>query len=218
MASGLKFTYHFVSGEFSKAMLEIDRPIAEAATQTMIEVGDVVKRQGRAEIAAAGFSQAWQNAFRVDVYPKEGADPSVNAAAFIWHKIFYAGVFAKGATITGKPFLWLPLPSTPKRIGRNKITPELYWNKIGKLALVERPGKAPLLVAKVKVPSTRITNSVSLSLLRRGTKAKRGVITSIPIFFGIKLSSIPKKFDIEKVVKRASQKLVQLYLQNFRSE
>ena len=72
--------------------------------------------KGRADIAAAGFSRRWQNAFRVDVFPR-GRKVSVDAAAWVFHKIPYAEVFEEGATIRGRPYLWIALPGTPTRIG-----------------------------------------------------------------------------------------------------
>jgi hypothetical protein len=41
---------------------------------------DAAKREGRAQIAAAGFSSKWQNAFRADVFPKGGSVFSMGCA------------------------------------------------------------------------------------------------------------------------------------------
>src|SRR3954453_19221142 len=95
---------------------EIERPLAKAATAAVREAGEIAKRDGRASIAAAGFSRKWQNALRVNIYPLQG--DSLRPAAFIFHKIRYAGVFEQGAVIAGQPFLWLPLPTVPLRRGR----------------------------------------------------------------------------------------------------
>src|SRR5262245_6468951 len=78
---------------------EIQRPIAKAATAAVHETGEIAKRGGRASIAAAGFSRKWQNALRVNNYPSQGQ--SLRPAAFIFHKIRYAGVFEEGAVIRG---------------------------------------------------------------------------------------------------------------------
>src|SRR5207253_846581 len=80
---------------------ELQRPIAKAATAAVREAGEIAKRNGRASIAAAGFSRKWQNALRVNVYPPQG--DSMRPAAFLFHKIRYAGVFEEGAVIGGKP-------------------------------------------------------------------------------------------------------------------
>ena len=60
--------------------------------------------------------------FAEKVIPKlKGMRP----AAFIYHKIRYAGVFEEGAVIGGQPLLWLPLPTVPLRRGR-PMTPSQY--------------------------------------------------------------------------------------------
>ena len=76
----------------------MQRPIARAATAVR-EAGAIVERNGRASIAAAGFSRKWQNALRVNIYPPQG--DSMRPAAFIFHKIRYPGVFDEGAVIHG---------------------------------------------------------------------------------------------------------------------
>ena len=76
------------------------------------EAGDGIKADARAQIGAAGFAPQWQNALRVDHYPK-GGETSIDAAAHIWHRIPYAGVFEEGASIGGSPWLWLPLDHAP---------------------------------------------------------------------------------------------------------
>jgi hypothetical protein len=38
----------------------------------------------------------------------EGGGPSLQAKAVIFHKFGFAGVFEHGATIEGKPLLWIP--------------------------------------------------------------------------------------------------------------
>ena len=95
---------------------ELQKPIAKAATAAMKDAGDVAKRTGRSSIASAGFSRKWQNALRVNIYPAQG--DSMRPAAFIFHKIRYAGVFEEGAVIRGQPLLWLPLGNVPVRRGR----------------------------------------------------------------------------------------------------
>jgi hypothetical protein len=123
---------------------EMQRPIAKAATAAIREAGEIAKRDGRASIAAAGFSRKWQNALRVNFYPPQGN--SMRPAAFIFHKIRYAGVFEEGAVIYGQPLLWLPLPNVPLRRGR-PMTPSQYARSIGPLVSVQRPG-GPLLFPK----------------------------------------------------------------------
>src|SRR3954465_6881555 len=124
---------------------EIQRPGARAAPAAVREAGEIAKRDGRASIAASGFSRKWQNALRVNIYPPQG--DSMRPAAFVYHKIHYAGVFEEGAVIGGQPLLWLPLPTVPLRRGR-PMTPSQYARSVGPLVSVQRPGAPPLLFPK----------------------------------------------------------------------
>lgn len=206
-----RFRYQKKDGEFAAAFAAMKDPIAFAGTAAISEAGDIVKRQGRADIAAAGFSKRWQNALRVNVYPRR--KQSMNAAALIYHNIQYAGVFEEGATITGKPRLWLPLPSAPKRVGRQKMTPALYIKTIGPLVSIERPGKPPLLAGKIATNRRGSkTGKVSLSALKRGGAGAPS--TLVPLFVGIDRVNIRDRFSIREITERAAARLGDLYLKH----
>ncbi|RWD05501.1 MAG: hypothetical protein EOS57_25670 [Mesorhizobium sp.] len=206
-----RFRYQKKDGEFAAALAAMKDPIAFAGTAAISEAGDIVKRQGRQDIAAAGFSRRWQNALRVNIYPRR--KQSMNAAALIYHNIQYAGVFEEGATITGKPRLWLPLPSAPKRVGRQKMTPALYIKTIGPLVSIERPGKPPLLAGKIATNRRGSkTGKVSLSALKRGGAGAPS--TLVPLFVGIDRVNIRDRFSIREITERAAARLGDLYLKH----
>ena len=140
MAGRLKARVRGERGAFIKAFMAAEEPIARAATLAIREAGEEIKQDARAQIGAAGFSRRWQNALRVDHYPR-GGETSVNAAAHIWHRIPYARVFEEGATIGGSPFLWLPLSHAPQKIGRFRMTPKRYVDGVGPLQFVRRGGR-----------------------------------------------------------------------------
>ena len=177
--------------------------------------GELAKTDARANILSAGLGGKFAKALRLNVYPKKGT--SLKAAALIFHKIPYAGVFEEGATIRGRPRMWVPLPSTPKRSGRYRMTPERYQKEIGPLQYVKRPGKAALLVAKIQATKSGKRAKVTLSGLRAA--ARGGVrTTSVPVFVGIDSVSIRKRLDITKAVRRARDRLPELYAQNLRGD
>ena len=187
-----------------------DRGAAQAAVAA---AGELAKTDARANILSAGLGSKFAKALRLNVYPKKGT--SLKAAAQIFHKIPYAGVFEEGATIRGRPRMWVPLPSTPKRSGRYRMTPERYQKEVGPLQYVKRPGKAALLVAKTRATKTGKRARVTLSGLRAA--ARGGVrTTSVPLFVGIDSVSIRKRLNITKAVRRARDRLPELYAQNFR--
>jgi hypothetical protein len=190
-------------------------PIEIAATEAIRDAGNIVKLEGRADIAKAGFGTRWQNTLRVNFYPTRGA--SVDASAYIYHKIPYAGVFETGAVIRGKPTMWLPLRGTPKKLARRKITPEAISLAAGKpLLAIRRAGRDPLLAMSVHMSKAKARQrepKITVGMLRRGP-SKRSVSKSIPLFVGIDTVKIRKRFNIAKITSNAAGRLAELYFQN----
>jgi hypothetical protein len=214
----LRLTVSAVAGGFFRALTEGEKPIAKAATSAVREAAELAKAGGRASIAAAGFSRKWQNALRANVYPR-GRD-SMRAAALIYHKVPYAEVFERGAIIHGKPFLWLPLPNAPFGAGGKRIPASKFRERVGSpLYTIRRPGKPPMLGANVRMTSARAGKAVSLSLLRRGRNpGGRGTVQLVPLYVGIEVASIPKRFAIIDAINRAAGRLPELYLKHFRDD
>jgi len=209
----MKLIYAALKGEFEQALRDIYKPLAEAGSAAMIETAETIKTEGRRDIASAGFGKRWQNAFRVDVYPKRGV--SLNAAALVYHKIPYADVFETGATIRGKPRLWLPLSSTPKKIGRNRMTAERYKKEIGPLVFIRRAGKKPLLAGKMAVSKGQAESGdvgkITISKLRKGA-AGSGVIRAVPLFVAVDSVKLRDRFSIREITKQAADRLGEIFL------
>jgi hypothetical protein len=222
------FKFQAKRGQFTKAFMDKERVVSRAATLGMREVAEKVKSTGRSAIARAGFSPRWQAAFRVDLFPKRGE--SINAAAFVHHNIPYAGVFEKGATISGHPYLWIPLPNAPKRIGGQKITPKLYSQRVGKLIFIRRSGGHPLLAGRVN--SRFASNRPTIAALRRGERdARRASATSafggnasrlktdiIPLFVGMPSVHIRGRFGLQAIFDQARASLAAAYFRNLKDD
>jgi len=207
-----------LKGDLDKALKEIEEPIADAATAAMKEASVILKTEARANMAAAGFSTRWTNSFRSDYFPK-GKNTSVEAAAIGYHKAGYAGVFEEGpTTISGKPLLWIPLSTTPKRVGNKRMTPALYVRTIGPLITIRRPGLPPLLAGKIATNRRGQANKskVTLSALRRSGQAKATRLQ--PLFVGVPQVTIPDKFDVAEIAKRISGRIAELYFRNLRTD
>jgi hypothetical protein len=212
----MKFTLQSVPGQFLNGFRDASRPMSEASSEAIRDASSIAKAEGRASIAAAGFSQAWQNALRDRQYPESG-EPSIDAAAFIWHKIPYAGIYEDGGTIQGSPLLWIPLRNAPKKIGRyGRMTPKLFREKIGPLFRMKNTAK-PILAARIR--ATRAPAKVSMSALRRGTNpGGRGRIMAVPIFVGIPSRTVQKRFNIREIAERTAGRLGELYLKHLKDE
>jgi hypothetical protein len=220
MAGALRIKVSDPSDAWVKAMKGKYKPIAKAATMAMRQVANNIKVEGRANIVSAGFSRAWANSFRADAYPKAGK-VSADAAAMVRHKIDYADIFETGGIIHGDPTLWLPLPTTPKRIGRKRVTPSLYISQIGPLFPIRRPGKPPLLAARMGV-SARAKKSgsfgkVTNAKLRKGASGS-GPKVAVPLFVGIRQVDIKQKFHLRAITKANAAKLAAYYYRNFLDE
>ena len=201
---------------FLRAFMAAEEPIARAATAAVGEAGERIKAAARADIAAAGFSRKWQNALRVDRYPR-GREVSVNAAAHVYHRIHYAWVHEEGATIHGQPLLWLPLAHAPAKIGRFRMTPRRYP---GPLQFVRRAGRPPLLVAKLGMSRARAKKpgKISLAAAKKGAAGggEARVLRSVPMFVGISTVRLRKRFNITGVVRREARRLGELYIKHLK--
>jgi hypothetical protein len=212
----LRIGLSILTGEFERNLVAMQEPIARSMSSVMSDVAAEAKIDGRAEIARAGFSKRWQGALRVDQYPK-APRISIDSAVVVRSKIPYAGVFEDGATITGKPLMWLPTPSAPKRIGRNTpMTPENYNLNIGDLQSMTSAKGTPLLVAQVRMP--RATAAPSIRALKRGIAGTRGEIRTVPMFVGIKKAQQKERLNIREMCEAISKTIPQRYAAKFRSE
>ena len=207
-------------GAFIAAFTAAEEPIAEAATRAIEEAAAEAKNGARANIASAGFSGRWQNALRADVYPR-GGETSVNAAAHIYHRIHYSAVFEEGARISGSPYLWLALPHVASKIGRFRMTPARYPEK---LHFIRRPGKPPLLAARIGMSRAAAKKGgpsrLTASAMKKGEKGggARRVVRSVPVFVGISTVKLRKRFNITRVIREAAERLPSLYLKHFRED
>ena len=213
--SQLKLIVASIEGKFSSAVREIYKPIADAGTAAIRQAGDDVKRDARASIASAGFGAKWQNALRVDVYPRKGS--SARAAAHIYHKIPYAAVFERGATIQGKPMLWIPMSHTPKRANGARLTAAAYVRTIGPLVSFNRPGQPPMLAGQIKASAKGNVTPAKLRSAKKLAAKKGGArVRLIPLYTGISTVTIRRRFGIYAAIARARAKLATYYLANLK--
>lgn len=191
-------------GVFTGFLKKDQQNLARAATDTIKDAVVEVKQGGRAAIAAGGFSKRWQNAFRVNMYPASGT--SLDPAMWAYSKIDYAGIFQTGGTIRPhRGLLWVPLPSAPKKIGGQRTTVGRYLQRVGKLQMIKRAGKPPVLVARV-LRRVAPGKSATVSRLRRGSAAsqERRRTNFVPIFVGLSSVTLKRRFNVRPVYDAAS--------------
>ncbi|AEH88199.1 DUF6441 family protein [Mesorhizobium opportunistum] len=198
--SGLLIFLEAASGQFDKAMEDATSDVKKASMGAAHKAADIMKRDGRADIAAAGFGPKWQNALRVVVYPKnaESIQPTIQT----YHKIGYSEIFEEGGSIFGKPLLWLPIEKNlPTRQGLHRVTPSFYVKNIGPLFPIYRAGKAPLLAARVKT----------------GRRNKQGVaeMETVPMFVGIDEVTLKDRFHIREIADQVADQLPGIFAAEF---
>ena len=214
----LKWTITAIGDDFEKGLVEKYAPVAEASTAAIEEAGGVFKAAARAHILNAGLGKKFAGALRVTTYPR-GKKKSINAAVYAYSKIPYAGVFEDGATIRGKPMLWLPLDNVPMSRGK-RLSPRQYAAKIGqRLYSMNLPGKPPMLVAIVRATDKRAAKTPSLAMLRRGRNpGGKGTVRRIPLYIGIRTVNIRKKIDTTGIAAQVRDQLPALYIKHFTDE
>lgn len=180
-----------------------------ATTATLVQGADEFKLRARQNIAAAGFSKKWQNALRVKKYPEKEAE---DGAIWGYHKIPYSGVFEEGANITPKArkFLWIPLPTAP-RTGRGKLTPRQLIQRGVKLFPFRSSKGKPLLGANVRQSNKGGSKFLTLSKLRRGVAGKRGRVSGVALFVGVRQVTLRRRFRIGDIAQVVAKALPQIY-------
>jgi hypothetical protein len=208
----LKFKVAYTAGDLAKAFESKYEPMAKAATAAMRETVNDAKGRGRAAISSAGglFPRQLPNALRSAVFPKSGE--SAEPAGLIYIRSKWAGEFEDPTTIVGSPYLWVPLKGVPGRIGRKRIRPGL----IRGLITIRRPGKPPMLGIRVRASEARFGQEISLALLRRSSRAKRGEFRVIPLFVGIPRAQMRKRYSIAQACEQAMSRLPGRYYSNLK--
>ena len=82
-----------------------------------------------------------------EIAPLQAELDDIDAAANLYHKIPYAGVFDKLTVITSTKLMWIALPQTRRLLGRvGKVTPEAVSSELTAASRREvRPCESPSL-------------------------------------------------------------------------
>jgi hypothetical protein len=219
----LRLKLDIIGGAFDERVKRWNDIISRTATLAMDEARSDVLKEGRENIAGAGgkFSRRWQSALRATRFPK--GRNSMSAAVFVHHKIPYANVFEEGQSVRGNPTLWIPLPGTPLRVGRQRMTPKRLVAATGNplIKMKTRSGKQ-LLGMEVRLPKTQAKTpnpKITLSRLRNGrNEGGRGVLRTIPLFFGKPMVQHRKRFNIAGVAQKVRGRIPDYYAKHFRDD
>jgi hypothetical protein len=152
------------------------RPVAMAAVAALRETAADAVQEGRQNIGAAGpgFTRAkWQSGLQyLTKDATEGGAPSLQAKALIFHKYGIAGVFEHGATIQGKPMLWIPTEHgapTASRSGKKLVSATVRGQPMLFDANDKDRHRKPLYIG---VPSVRIPKKFRITEIVKQHVAK----------------------------------------------
>ena len=134
----MKLVFSAQEAALQQLLDELAQEIKQASAGAVHDAADLAVEQGRANIAAAGFSGRWEKGLTRIFYPTAAGDP----AARIFHRMALAGVYERGVTIAGKPLLWLPIE---QNLPQGVRSPRKYRHE---LVSVNVAGKPPLLFDK----------------------------------------------------------------------
>jgi Bacteriophage HK97-gp10, putative tail-component len=172
-----------VGALFQRSSQRLERAGRDAIRGAAQDVADEILRFGRADIRSAGnFGTRWTEGLEAGVTVTEGGG---SVRINVTHAVPYWRVFEYGATIHGRPLLWIPLSFA-------NIPPGINARDFGPLFRVDRKaGGAPLLLS---------------------------IADKQPKYFGKESVTVPRKFHLRDIARRAANRLPLLWQARVKEE
>lgn len=142
---------------FQRAVTRAGDRVRAAARDAAKDIASEIEAKGRADIQAAGnFGSRWTTGLHADVTEGGG-----NIRVSVTEDVPYWRVFQFGATIHGKPMLWIPLSFAKDAQGvRARDYPKQLFR-------VNRQGKAPLLMTPGKPAQPKYFGKESVTIPKK---------------------------------------------------
>lgn len=220
----MKLDYKTSPEQWKMRMRTVQGTMFGATGAAFRDLARQVQREGRAEIVRGGLGPRFARGFRTWIFPRQ-PDFTTDLSMRGQHRLNFANVFERGGRIAGKPLLWVPLPSAPKRIDGERTTARLYVLKIGPLHSINRPGRPPLLAGYAMRGNTgRAFTPGQLRTGQRnarrnqaraafgGRRGKRPV--SVPLFVGLRAAQIRDRLNVSAVYDRGRADLPRFYFKH----
>jgi hypothetical protein len=197
-----------MQAEMQAELRDLERAVARGTK----EAGQGLKTELRRQVTSAGLGQRLANSWRDRHYPNRKLD----AASLVYTKApQIIRAFDEGVTIRSRRgrFLAIPTANAPRRgTDGKRISPSTFpEHRLGKLRLVTRPGKGPLLV----VDGLRLSAGRRGGFRRASARALRigrGVVTVV-MFVLVPQVRLRKRLDVEGAVRRWHGQLPRLVLE-----
>jgi hypothetical protein len=200
--------------QFRKELRELQQPVVLAAQAAIKEAAGLVKKESAAVLSNAGLKRD-RRAMRARIVPKR-PDPTVSPHAEFFLRPAYLNVFQEGATVAGKPLLWVPLDSVPDGDRGRKLTPKQYTQRVGPLHSA-RGADTPMLVGKGTTKTiTRATSKFVRFRKKAVTSGKLQGSANVPLYVGISAARIKKRMSLSAVVRRVASQVGELFQKHLR--
>jgi hypothetical protein len=194
--------------------------LATATYEAVAAAGEIMKSDARGQV----FPRI-KGAIRVNTYQNKG----IEAAAFLYSSIPYLWVFEEGATIAAKSrHMWLPMPGVPRMIRGKHMTAGRFAQQVAPMIYLKGK-RGPVLFARAEAGSLPHKLSEAKTLNARGALKNRKPSLSpfknasadskaplVPVFFGVPIVRIGKRWDIAASAKKASEALPGLVKEKLR--
>jgi hypothetical protein len=197
-----------LQAEMGAELRDIERAVATGTRQA----GAGLKGELRQQVISAGLGGRLANAWRDRHYPNQ----KVDAASLVWTKA--PGIiraFAEGVTIRSRRGRWLAIPTenAPWRgTDGKRISPSTFpEHRLGRLRLVARPGKVPLLVVDGLRASTGRRGGFRRASAR-SLGSGQGLVTAV-MFVLVPQVTLRKRLDVEAAGRRWHAHLPRLVLE-----
>jgi hypothetical protein len=198
-------------GDLRKLLAEEVRAAETAVTTGVRQAGQGLKGELRQQVTSAGLGGRLANAWRDRHYPNQ----KVDAASLVWTKAPQIIRAFEGVTIRSGRGRWLAIPTenAPRRgTDGKRISPSTFpEHRLGRLRLVARPGRVPLLV----VDGLRISAGRRGGFRRAPQRALRtgqGVVTVV-MFVLVPQVTLRKRLDVDSAARRWQGQLPRLVLE-----
>jgi len=209
-------------GKYAKGIEKWQEALAKATTMAFRDGAKLLETQTRSAIEAAGLGSKFARQFKGFGYPRRqfSLTPTIrgfHARGWKGSRIGrYANIFARGGTITGKPLLWVPLPTAPLRIAGQATTPKLFIENIGPLVKLHGTRRPLLAGQSLRAVEGRRATVGQLKTGARNAQARRAGgkgrhTVAVPMFVGVPSVKIPKLVDMDAIFARVSQQLPKLF-------
>jgi hypothetical protein len=228
MALRIKYDNPY-KGKYAKDVEEHQQRMARAITTSFRDGAKLLQAETRSAILSAGLGPRFARQFRAFGFPRRqfSLEPTIRG----WHARGWKGakagrwanIHVRGATMSGKPLLWIPLPTAPARIAGKAPSPKLYIENIGPLVKLKGTRRPLLAGDSLRAISGR---HATVAQLKTGAKhaqarasgGKGRKTVKVPMFVGVASTHVPGRVNMDAIFARVRERLPDLFVARLKAQ